>query len=117
VTELDDRAEAVRDLPDASIECRAGRHMWTRPVERYSDKAGKPVSVIESSLCVPEWGGCGATRTQEFAVPSFEPVTRPIIKYPEGYLVKGVGRVGRYEAKAERYRRRQEQAKRRGRKR
>jgi hypothetical protein len=76
-------ARQVRNLSDEHITCRAGNHSW-RP---------RNASRIRGGYKRLEFCGnkCGCERYQE--LDRWGQVLRTNIRYPKGYLLKGIGRL------------------------
>lgn len=86
------KAVAVQRLSQmqaSHLDCRMQRHSWHFVTDDLTVNArGRVIEIRHQSLCQ----GCGSEKTQTFSVPSFE-LVKTQIKYPDGYLHTGGGRV------------------------
>jgi hypothetical protein len=86
----------LASLSEQALECRDTNHAWRRTSSTRFEVAqkikGRIVKLARTLTCL----GCGATRTDVYAYPSFELLRRKI-NYPEGYLIVHVKGRGRYE--------------------
>lgn len=79
----------TEQMSDEMLLCRDLRHAWSfKTDENFYRQRGKLVRITRISRCER---GCGCTRSEELAVPSFERIGKPQIHYPPGYQFRGGG--------------------------
>lgn len=99
------RLRAVPDLPDLSglseevLWCRTDRHWW----KWQRDSVAQGDEEFDRVLVCAR---CGAEKTKTISLVSFTITKRHSPHYPEGYLIKGSGRIPISEVYREQYERR-----------
>lgn len=87
LSELSELERQIQDKPENYLQCRELRHQWNGYTAWYS-RTNK--NIIERTLRCQR---CGAQKDQEISARNGTLLWSGALRYPEGYLFTGVGRI------------------------